>query len=431
MVALLVSRALFALLAAGSLQAETPSELLNTQLPKWVRFGFEHRFRVESYNALRYNINNDDHWLLNRLRVNLTLQPTSWWSINFQGQDARIFFKENPAGAVAYTNRSDLRLAYAEFGDAAQGKFALRVGRQELGYGEERVLGASNWSAISRSFDAVKLIARQGPLQLDLFAASVVTPRQRGLSHHVQGNNLHGAYLKWTNPLPGITIEPYFLWRTGNGRGDVVGGTGHLDRRIAGLRSAGKLPTSFDYSTEFVYQTGTVGASAIQANALHAMLRHTFAQTRWMPRWIAEFNHASGDKTPGDGKSGTFDQLYPTSHEKTGLADQVGWQNINHIATGFDVAPRKRLLVRAMIRSWRLSQARDGVYLTNGSLVYRDSTGATGKHVGEECDIVAVYTFAPHYVSAGFGHLFPGEFLRRFSNGAGLNYVYLNVGYRF
>ena len=414
-----------------SVKKQAPSDLLNERLPKWVRLGFEHRFRVENYSALRYNDNNDDHWVLNRLRVNLTLLPTSWWSLTFQGQDARIFFKDNPAGSAAFTNRTDLRLAFTDFGDAAKGRIALRVGRQELGYGEERVLGVGNWSATGRSFDAVKLILRQGPLQLDLFAASVVVPLKRGISHHLQGNNLHGAYLRWNDALPGIAIESYFLWRVGTGRGDVPGGTGHVDRRVSGLRSVGKLPRNFDYSTEFVYQAGSVGASSVQANALHAMGRHTFTQWKWSPRWIAEFNHASGDKTPGDGKSGTFDQLYPTAHEKTGLADQVGWQNVNHVATGFDIAPRRRLLVRSMVRSWHLAQARDGVYLTSGALVYRDLTGLAGKHIGEEVDLVAVYTFAPHYVSVGYGHIFPGDFLRHFSKGASLNYLYLNVGYRF
>ena len=430
--AILVIRALAAVFAAGTLVAQTlPSEMLNRELPKWVRIGFEHRFRAESYTGLRYNDNNDDHWVLSRLRMNLTLLPSSWWSFTFQGQDARIFFKENPAGTAPYTNQTDLKLAFTDFGDVAKGRIALRVGRQELGYGEERILGIGNWGATGRSFDAAKLTLRKGPLQLDLFAASVVVQLERGLSHHTPGNNLHGAYLKWNNALPGISIEPYFLWRVGTGRGDVPRGTGHLDRRVTGLRATGKLPRNFDFTTEFVYQAGTVGASAIQANGVYSMLRHTFTQPKWTPRWIVEFNHASGDKTPGDGKSGTFDQIYPTAHEKTGLADQVGWQNIYHLATGFDFVPRRRLLLRSTVRTWYLSEARDGVYTTGGTLMYRDLTGNAGKHVGEEVDVVGVYTFAPHYVSLGYGHIFPGEFLKHFGNGASLNYVYLNVGYRF
>ena len=422
------------LLVASTLSAsnlETPSAALNQQLPKWVRFSFDHRFRFEDYRALRYNEDNDDHWLINRFRVNLTLLPTSWWSFTFQGQDARIFFKGNSAGAAPFINRTDLRLAFTDFGNPDKGRIALRIGRQELAYGEDRVLGAANWGNVARSFDAVKLILRQGPLQLDLFSASVVNIQQRGISHHLQGNNLHGAYLRWNEALPGMMLEPYFYWRVGRGRGDVPGGTAHGDRRIAALRMIGKLPANFDYSTEFLHQMGTLGSTSISASAMHLMARHSFANRKWKPRWLAEFNYASGDKTPGDGRSGTFDQIYPTPHEKTGLADQIGWQNIRHVATGLEVNPWRKLILRTTAHDWHLAQARDGIYLVNGTLVFRDPTGRTGKHIGEEVDATATYTVGPHIVGVGVGHLFPGEFLSHFSQGKSLNYFYLNVGYRF
>ena len=49
------------------------------------------------------------------------------------------------------------------------------------------------------------------------------------------------------------------------------------------------------------------------------------------PRLVAEYNYASGDANPTDGRRGTFDQLYPTAHDKYGLADQVGWRNMHDV----------------------------------------------------------------------------------------------------
>ncbi len=422
------------MLAAATLSAsgpETPSAVLNQQLPKWVRFSFDHRFRFEDYRALRYNEGNDDHWLLNRFRVNLTLQATPWWSFQFQGQDARILFKEISSGTAPYTNRTDLRLAFTEFGNATKGRIALRVGRQELAYGEDRVLGAANWANVARSFDAVKLMLHQGPIQLDLFSAAAVVLKQDGLSHHIAGNNIHGAYLRWNEFFPGAILEPYFYWRVGTGRGDVPGGVGHMDRRIAAIRYIAKLPSNFDCSTEFVHESGSLGNTSVRAFAMHLLAAHTFVKTKWKPRWLGEYNYASGDRVPGDGRSGTFDQTYPTAHEKTGLADQVGWQNISHLSTGLELSPWRKLILRAKVHDWHLAQARDGIYLTNGNLMYRDPTGRTGTHVGEEIDTTATYTVGPHIVGVGVGHLFPGDFLRHFSQGKSLNYFYLNVGYRF
>lgn len=427
--------AVFLLGASSGLAAEVPSTILNDQLPPWVRVSFEHRFRMEGYTALRYQQGNDDRWFLNRLRANLTLLPVKGWSLNFQAQDSRIFFKSNPNNQNPYTNRTDLRLAYTDLGTVDKSAIALRVGRQELAYGDERILGAANWGNVARAFDAAKLILRKGRWQWDLASASVVLPQVRGISHHLQGNNLHFAYGKWTNPLPQTTIEPYVMWRVGGGSGDALAGILKQSRWVSGVRVAGKLPADLEYITEWITQSGYLinskGRESIRAFAQHTVLRKALRGVAWSPRLLAEYNFASGDARPGDGHNGTFDQMFPTPHEKYGLADQVGWQNVQHVSGGVEAKPRKALLLRAMVQDWHLAQAKDALYAAGGALVFRDATGQAGRHVGEEVDLIAQYNWGARYVGGGFGHLFAGKFLHAVSPGAGLNYVYLNVGYRF
>lgn len=413
--------------------AETPSEAINEHLPKWVRLGFDHRFRMEGYTALRNREDNDDRWFLNRLRMNLTLAPASWWTFTFQGQDSRIFFKSNPAGQNPFTNKTDLRMAFTDFGKIGKGPVAFRFGRQELAYGDERILGAANWGNVARVFDAAKLELRKGKWEADLVSASVVVPQLRGLSHHLEGNNLHFLYTRWKNPIPNTTIEPYFLWRVGGS--DALGAIRHQDRRVAGLRVAGKLPAQWQYTSEWIAQFGNVnnafGNESIHAVAEHTVVSYSFAGLKYKPRILSEFNFASGDRTPGDRRSGTFDQLYPTPHEKYGLADQVGWQNIQHFSAGAELNITKQLVLKSLAHDWRLAQSRDGLYAANGSLLFRDLSGRSGRHVGEEIDVVAQYTVKGRYLGGGYGHLFPGQFLHAQTPGVGLNYLYLNVGYSF
>ena len=422
-------------LAATLHAQETPSQMLNSQLPKWVRLSFDHRFRFEGYTGVKFQESAADRWFLNRLRINVTLKPKEWWTFTFQGQDARIFIKENPAGQNPFINKTDLRMAYTDLGLLDKSKVALRVGRQELIYGEERVIGAGNWGSVARTFDAAKVILRRGPWQVDLVSAAVVTPQLRGISHHLQGNNIHFAYARWTNLLPNTIFEPYFIWRVGRGNNDALAGIIHQDRRVPGFRLAGKLPASWDYVTEWLAQLGNVnnqrGYESIHAWAQHSMIRHTFEKVKYRPRLMGEFNYASGDRDPNDHRAGTYDQLFPTPHEKYGLADQVGWQNIQDVSITGEITVHKKLLLKAMVHDWYLAQARDGLYAAGGALQFRDATGNAGRHVGEEADLVAQFNLGPHYVGAGYGHIFPGEFLKRTTPGAHLNYVYLNVGYRF
>src|SRR5690606_39763271 len=51
---------------------------------------------------------------------------------------------------------ADLRLAYVELGDPENKTFGLRAGRQELVFGEMRLIGHLNWANTARSFDAVR-----------------------------------------------------------------------------------------------------------------------------------------------------------------------------------------------------------------------------------------------------------------------------------
>jgi hypothetical protein len=105
-------------------------------------------------------------------------------------------------------------MAYAEFGDTGAGRYGLRVGRQELGYGELRLLGASNWANAATVFDAVRATWRPNKkYRMDAFAASVVHPLRGEFNRHTPGNNLHGLYGGLEDVVPKATVEPYFFWR--------------------------------------------------------------------------------------------------------------------------------------------------------------------------------------------------------------------------
>ena len=95
-------------------------------------------------------------------------------------------------------------------------------------------------------------------------------------------------------------------------------------------------------------QTGSLGADSVQAWAGHWQLR-AGAPTRVPLGLTGEYNYASGDADPTDGTRGTFDQLYPTGHDKYGLADQVGWRNIHHLRAGVELTPIKAVLLTAQL----------------------------------------------------------------------------------
>ena len=152
----------------------------------------------------------------------------------------------------------------------------------------------------------------------------------------------------------------------------------------------------------------------------------------YSPRFVLEYNYASGDENPKDGRRGTFDPMYPTAHDKYGLADQVGWRNIHDFRTGTEFKPSKKWLVSSFFHDWWLASPTDALYATTGLPVARSASGTAGRHVGEEIDAQATYTFDKQLqVGGGFGHIFPGEFLRKTTQGNPYNFPYVMVGYAF
>ena len=75
-----------------------PASLLNRELPKWIRFGWEERFRYEGYHNSGFKLNNDDSYLLLRSRLLMTIRPSAWFKVSAQVQDARPFMQEPPWG---------------------------------------------------------------------------------------------------------------------------------------------------------------------------------------------------------------------------------------------------------------------------------------------------------------------------------------------
>lgn len=423
--------ALIAGLPIGTLAAQkpvpsrppTPSEELNRRLPGWLCFSGEYRLRVEGFSGGGFRQDNQDAYLLSRLRINMKIQPAGWMKLVFQGQDSRVFWNSRIPAATPYHDAMDLRMGFLELGDAENRPASLRVGRQELAFGEQRLIGPLNWTNTARSFDAVRATFRHRGYRLDAFAASVVNIRPGELNKRIDGNNLHGLYGGIEKLAPKATIEPYVLWRVGPRR---------LDFKTWGYRWAGKLPRSFDYGMEVAAQTGALGADKVRAWAGHWLLGYTIAGARYKPRIIAGYNYASGDRDPGDGKHGTFDQLYPTGHDKYGLADQVGWRNIHHVRSGVEVKPGVKWLLIANFHSYWLASARDGLYNAGGVPVARSPDGAAGRRVGSELDGQVVCSLSKQIqIGGGFAHIFPGSFLKRATPGRAYNFPYWMVSSTF
>ena len=406
---------------------------MNEHLPQWFRFSGEYRVRLEGLDGIGFRPDNRDAYALGRLRLNVTLKPASWLKFQLQGQDAQIAGANAPKpDAPPFEDTMDLRMAYAEIGDPENQTFGLRAGRQELAFGEQRLAGHVSWLNTARAFDAIRATYRRDGVRVDAFAASVVNVREGESNKRAAGNNFHGMYAVLNKLVPKASVEPFVFWRLAPRLRTEAGVSGSLDFKTAGLRLAGKLPAGFDYGMEAAVEKGSLASDDVSAWASHWVLGYTMAKTRTTPRLIAEYNFASGDKNPADGIKGTFDQLYPTPHDKYGLSDQVSWKNIHHVRAGVELKPSPKVSVTANYHSSWLANVNDGLYNAGGAVIARAPAGSAGKHVGQELDAQAVFAVSGQVqLAGGYAHIFPGTFLMKATPGKAYKFPYVMITYFF
>jgi hypothetical protein len=362
---------------------------LDGQLAPWLQVRGEFRARVEGFTGGGFADVADAYWM-DRFRLSATVSPTRSTTFVVQVHDARAFDKTTGQQLAPLRDTLDLRMAYGEFGSTS----TVRLGRQELVFGEQRLIGQSGWQNTARTFDGVRGTLKRHGFQLDAFAASVVRIEPDTFDKSGYGNSLSGAYLS-TTIIPKQTLEPYFFWRQSPGIAAELGGVAPLHQATTGAQMAGTLPSAFDYSIESAFQTGSVGPDRVRAWASHWLVGKTLTDVRARPRVFGEYNYASGDANRTDGIRGTFDQLYPTGHDKYGLADQVGWRNIHHVRAGVEFKPSAKWAANGGYHSWWLASVTDALYSASGAVVARSAAGTAGRHVGQEGDIQAAYTYSP------------------------------------
>jgi hypothetical protein len=409
-----------------------PLSLLNEQLPHWISFGAEERFRSEGYHNSGFKLNNNDSYFLNRLRIQMNLQFTPWFKVVSQVQDARPFLQKPPYGPPNEV-RWDLKLAYAEFGDPEKQWISLRVGRQLINY-NNTIMANSEWRNQGRSYDAVVTNLHYDRYRLGIFAASAVVPLISGISHHSEGNNIYGLYGAIEKLLPHSTLEPFVLWRVQQSVGIETTAkvkTGKQDEKAYGVRFKGIAARSLDYSAEGIVERGNDGPNGIRAWADTFGAGYRFTELPLKPRVFSQYDYASGDKDPNDGTHGAFDTMYPTAHDRFGVSDQFGWQNIQAARAGFTIEPRRRWTATAQYLDFWLASATDSLYNTSGGSIVRDATGKSGKHVGEEIDFYTWFELNRHLnFGVGVGHIMPGTFLASTTKGPSYNYPYFVINFK-
>lgn len=447
-------------------------------------FDLQARFRfVDQENTLDFNSGatalGDGNWFLNRFRLGLLLRPAEWVKVYAQVQDARQFGADIPLipnqNGAQGDDAFDLYQGYVEFSHYEKFPVGLRIGRQVLQYGSERLIGPSDWTNFGRSFDAVKLRYQVKDWSIDAFAATVAvnTRSDYNQSNLFNGTETHrgqvfsGLYFSSMSLVPTQTTDFYALYLdqesgppsrpAAYGRdtgfvtlGMTVKSKNGVFHREPAPATEGKAVTDgkstppppvlpkkavgFDYDGDFVFQTGKAGSLDLTAFAIHAGIGYTF-DVPWSPRLGLEYNYGSGDRDPNDGNIETFQNLFPSNHPSYGIMDEFSWQNMQNPAITLTASPCKTLTAQIEFHGFWLASTDDYWYLSNGTTTVRPLNAAArdaSSFAGMELDFVLTWKPCKQVsMQGGYSHFFAGTYLQDTGASDDANFGYLQTTIAF
>jgi hypothetical protein len=327
----------------------------------------------------------------------------------------------------------------------------LKIGRQEIIYGDHRLFGNFGWSQVGNAFDAAKVMWTSEMVDVDLFWARIIESEVAagcaagnancsgvifpvGQTKSTTDQDIYGAYVTF-KPGASWTIEPYyFLLKDSRPPGSTALITPQASsqaRNILGGRingKAGGLDASLEADMQFgSISSNTVGAPSdnlhINAHQEAAKLGYTFAAVPMKPRIGIEFNYASGDdcvnKTGVNscvsrGSFNTADNLYPTNHFHMGYMDLMAWKNMVNYAVMFDLKPSDVSKFQVNFIIHRLARTTDNWYRASQG-VYATSLATNQEaSLGQELDIHYWHTFKEKFkFEVGYGHFFTGAYIEK------------------
>ncbi|MGQ9633515.1 MAG: alginate export family protein [Bryobacteraceae bacterium] len=399
---------------------------------KRVQVSVESRGRYERWRGRQRDLD----MALFRHRLTLSYKPASWLKVSGAVRDSRAP-GYGPNAPSSVRDSADLHEAYFElFPDRKRG-LSLAAGRMALAYGETRLLATAQWGNVQRTFDTVRATWKTAKSRTDVLFASPVRARLEGFNRPVLSERLWGVYSMLSEVGGKHSIDLYALRREQNRTAGFLGdnsadGTDRLGVNTFGSRATGPALPGMRYGLEAAVQTGKIGADSHRAFAWASWLSRRWPLGSRSVELLGEYKYASGAKDPkAISMAGTFDSLYPSTHDKFGHMDLFGWRNIHYVKILGTVALTKSLALNAMSSSWWLASLRDSLYNASGRAIVRSAGGTAGRHVGEEADVFATYRFQHFLFGAGGGRMFPGEFLRNTRPAIPKTYLYVMHTYTF
>ena len=316
-----------------------------------------------------------------RFRLNAAFQPAEKISTFMQLQDSRVYGAEY--GTIANFRNVDLHQAYLQVEDFFAQKLTLKMGRMQLAYAEERLIGAVDWHNVGRAFNGTLLrYAPSGMFTLDIFGTKIV--QRADYENPADTGFYFGGLYASHRPKESYRVDLYILGELNRRETESRGAD--LERVTIGTYDTGNF-NAIDYDVEAAIQFGTRYNSStgerqrVSAFMLTGEIGHTF-NVDYKSRVVFGYDYLSGGE-PTDENYKAFNTLFATTHKFYGFMDyfvnipvQTQDRGLQDLMVKFQVVPHSKLTVSADVHQFMLAKRMMG-----------------DRSYGREVDITVLYRY--------------------------------------
>jgi hypothetical protein len=408
--------------------------------PAWLRFGLEHRSRVEQLeHDFRANATGTSRALSLRTLLSAEL-ALSALVVGAELQDSRAYATQETPLSTALVNPLEPLQAYVGLrlksliteGDQA----SMTLGRMTLDLGSRRLVSRTEFRNTIYSFTGIDL--QWSSAEHHLLRAFAVVPvvmlptAPADLSRNriqLDQENFNvafwGVFFGAPEIAPGLQLETYVFGL--HERDSTLEAT--PDRRLVtpGLRLL-RAPAAGqpDFQVELMGQLGRSRATrastdttdlAHRAGSLHATVGYSF-DAPWAPRLALQGDYASGDKRPDDKLNGRFDPLFGDRRFElgpTGIYGAFARSNLRSLGARLELSPTRHFDAFAGYRLLWLAASRDA-WTTAG---VSDPSGKSGRFLGQQLEARLRWQILPRNLALELGAalLLRGYFARNAPGG--------------
>jgi len=339
----------------------------------------------------------------------------------FQNNVGGVFQLQYPhtlgwnSGALNTDVNLDVHQAYLDICNLCLDGLSFRVGRTELSYGDQRLVGPVGWSDIGRVFDGMIFsYSKEDKFWADLFFTKQAERSNANPDPTVPGEGFEKDDLFfgfWGMHVPS-KINVFFLHNRNAGQATDSAWVTSLSRSTFGVHYWNNfkdpgLKALFD----FAYQTGTrknltvspVGETDIAAWMVLFGLWYNL-DVGPLESIGAGIDMVSGDDDATDDKINNFDNLYYTGHKWRGYMDYFITSDTTGLNDIFFNLKVKCLLMENTY--WKLAFHNFTTGVDYASVVDSSKTNA----LGNEIDLVLTRKIRSNLTcQAGLGYFMPSE----------------------